>query len=192
MSPVVGGDVSYGCTSAQTVIPVDLPTVSRSYPPVLAVGEPESTTRSAVATHTSSGTNFRAAPISISVRSTTQGAGASPSDPLPLGLEFPMDPVDSDLSDPYNLLYNPPASSFTSGAADGLYENDAQSLPFNPSTTLGSTSSTFIPPSSSGIFDPHHARADFTTATATAQSFNPSLLDTGQKRVRPLAPAQEE
>ena len=181
MSPVVGGDVSYGCTSAQTVIPVDLPTVSQSYPPVLAIGQLESTTQSAVATHTSSGTNFRAAPISISVLSMNQGAGASPSDPLPLGLEFPMDLVDSDLSNPYNLLYNPPASSFTSGTADGLYANDAQSLPFNPSATLGSTSSTFIPPSSSGIFDPHHTRADFTTATAVAESFNPSLLNTGRK-----------
>lgn len=192
MNPVVRGGVCHGCTAAQTVITVELSTVSRWYPPVGAVGEPESTTQSAAATHTSSSTNFRVDPISLGVLSTTQGSGVSPSDPLPLGLEFPMNPVNSDPSDPYNLIYNPPASSFTSGVAEGLYENDMQSFPFNPSATLGSTSSTFIPPSSSSIFDLHHARTDFTAATAAAQSSNPSLLSTSRKRGRPPVPAQDE
>ena len=103
-----------------------------------------------------------------------------------------MDPVNYDYSDPYNLLYNPPASYFTSGAAVEPYDNHAQSLPSNPSATLGSTSSTIIPPSSSGILDPHHARTDFTAATAATHSLNPSLHSMGRKRVRPPELAQDE
>jgi hypothetical protein len=104
----------------------------------------------------------------------------------------PRDFDPSDLSDPSNLFAVPPASFFTSGAATRLYESDAQSLPFGSFTTLGSTSSTFIPPSNPGIFDPHHAGTDFTTLTTAAPSLNSNLPSVGQKRVLPPVPAQEK
>lgn len=61
-----------------------------------------------------------------------------------------------------------------------LHKNKTQILPLNPSTTLQSTSPTFIPPSSSAIINP----TDFTAATAAAQSFNPN------KRAASPVPAQ--
>jgi hypothetical protein len=116
----------------------------------------------------------------------TQGSGIPPIVALPLSLDFPMGPRDfdpsdlSDLSDPSNLFAVPPASFFTSGAATRLYESDAQSLPFGLFTTLGSTS-TFIPPSNLGIFNPHHAGTNFTMLTTVAPSLNSNLPSVGQK-----------
>jgi hypothetical protein len=103
----------------------------------------------------------------------------------------PRDFDPSNLSDPSNLFAVPPASFFTSGTAMRLYESDAQSLPFGSFTTLGSTSSTFIPPSNLGIFNPHHAGTDFTMLTTVAPSLNSNLPSVGQKRVLPPVPAQE-
>jgi hypothetical protein len=118
--------------------------------------------------------------------------GIPPTAPLPLGLDFPMGPSNFEPSNPSNLFFIPPPGFFASGAATRLYENDAQSLPFSLFATLGSTSSTFIPPSNQGIFDPYHARSDFTTPTAAAQSSNSNLPSTSQKQALPLVPAQDE
>jgi len=98
-----------------------------------------------------------------------------------------MDPRNFDTYDPSDLVPLPSSSFIASGAAAGRYRNDAQSLRFSPSATLGPT---YIPPSNSGIFNPHYARTDFTAATAEGQSFNPGLLSTGQKPVASLVPDQ--
>jgi hypothetical protein len=124
----------------------------------------------------------------------TQGLGIPPTVPLPLGLDFPMGPRNFDPSNPSNpshFFSIPPDSFFASSAAGGLYENDAQSLPFSLFATLGATTSTYIPPSNRGIFDSNHPGSDFTTATAAAQSFNSRLPSTGQKQVLPPVPAQD-
>jgi hypothetical protein len=75
--------------------------------------------------------------------------------------------------------------------AGGLYENDAQSLPFSPFATLGATTSTSIPPSNRGIFNSNHPGSNFTTATTAAQSFNSHLPSMGQKQVHPPVPTQD-
>jgi hypothetical protein len=202
-NPVILGGVCYGCTVARTTITVDPSTVSRWSQLVSAVREPDPTPQSAAAmlmtahtaAHTMSSTTFSAAPHSeTSVRflPTTQGLGISPTAPLPLSLDFPMGPSNFKPSDPSDLFSIPPPGFFASGAATRLYESDAQSLPFSPFATLGSTSSTFIPPSNQGIFDPYHARSDFTTPAAAAQSSNSNLPSTSQKRAFPPVPAQDE
>jgi hypothetical protein len=194
INPMVPGMVCYGCTVALTTVTVE-------YEPVGAVREPDPTLQGTAvapptaqdATITAPSTNVTAAPHSVGVLSIPQGLGISANDPLPLDLGFSMDPRNySDLSDFSIPLPLQPLDSITSGSAARLYRNEAQSFPFSASATAGSTSSTIIHPYMSGIFDPHHSGADFTAGAAAAQSLNPSLLSTGQKRSRPPGPAQDK
>jgi hypothetical protein len=148
---------------------------------------PQSATTTSMTTQaaTPPSITFGAAPHSNASGSLpmTQGSGIPPTVALPLGLDFPMGPRDfdpSDLSHPSNLFAVPPASFFTSGTATRLYKSDAQSLLFGSFTTLGSTS-TFIPLSNPGIFDPHHAGTNFTMLTTAAPSLNSNLPSVGQK-----------
>ena len=189
--------MTLGCTVARTVVDIDPSTVSRWYLPVGAVCEPGPTPHSAAAappivhaaTHTTSRTTVSAAPHNVGLLPMTQGFGISPNDPIRLDLDFPMDPRNFDIDDFSDAFSLPSTGLITSGAAARHYKNDAQSLPFSLSATLGPT---YIPPPSSDTFDPHHSRTDFTAATAAGQSFNPSLLSTGQKRVPPPVPDQDK
>jgi len=176
------------------MVKVEHSTVSRWYSLVGAVHEPGPTPQNAAAfpltvhaTHTTSSTTASSAPHSVGLLPTTQGFGVSPNDPICLDLDSPMDPRNFDTYNPSNLVPLPSSSFIASGAAAGCYRNNAQSLHFSPSATLGPT---YIPPSNSGIFNPHYARTNFTAATAEGQSFNPSLLSTGQKPVTSLVPDQ--
>jgi len=181
--PVVPGEDCQGCTVGRTVITVDPSTVFRLYQQVDIVRVPGPTTQSAAAvlptphaaTHTTSGTVTSVYPHSVGPLPMTQGLYVSSSDQLPPSFDFAMDPrtfAPADLSDPFSL---PPSGFPAPGTAARLYESDAQSLPFNPYATLGSTSSTFIHPSSGGMIGPHHAGTDW-----------------AQKRKYPPPPVQEE
>jgi len=110
-----------------------------------------------------------------------QGLGIPTTDPLPLDLGIPMGAMNFDPSHPTDLFPGPSASVLASGTAAGLYKNDVQNFRFSPFTTLGPTTSVYIPPPNGGLFDPYHTRTDDTTVTATAQTLNSSLPSMGQK-----------
>ena len=116
-----------------------------------------------------------------------QGLGDSHNDPLCLDLDFPMDETNFDTIDTPGLALLPPSDFITAGAVAVArrYTSEAQGFPFNPPTTLGTTSSHYIPPPSDDIFNPHHPKTDFTTATTAGQGFNPVLPDTGEARAPP-------
>ena len=116
----------------------------------------------------------------------TQGVPST--DSLPLDPDFPMDPSHLDPFDTSYLYPCLPDSVWDSSRAAGFYENHAQNFPFNPPTTLESTTTTFIPPSSMGMFNPHQARANITTATATARGLTSGLPSTSRKRGRSPEP----
>ena len=179
----LSGGGFHGCTVAGESTIVEPSTVLRWRQPVDAVREPGPTTQGATAalptlhaaTPSTSGAVASAYPHGVGLLPTTQGLGISSSDQLPLGLDFSMDLgtfAPTNPSDPFSL---PPSSFHAPGAAARLYESDAQSLPFNSLATQGSTSSTFIPPSSGGMFGPYYA-----------------ATDRGQKRISPLLPVQDE
>ena len=113
-------------------------------------------------------------------------------DPLLLGSDFHMDPGAFEAFDPSDMFSTLPSSVWDSAAAVRPYENDTQNDPFNPHTTLEPTPSTFIPPSSMGMFNPHLARANFTAATATAQNLPSGLPRMSRKRGLSPAAAHDE
>jgi len=178
--------------------------VSQWYPPVGAVRDPDPTLRSAAAapptapptahttTYTASHTIASSAPHSVGLLPVNQGLGDSPNDPLSLDLDFQMGAGVFGTTDTTGLMLLPSSSFITPGAIVRPYTSDTQGFPFNPSATLGSTSSHFIPPPSGGIFDPHHARSDFTTAMAPGQGFNPGPLKTGLAQVPPPVSDQDK
>jgi len=114
----------------------------------------------------------------------TQGLDVPPTDPRPLGLEFPMGPrhfEPFDLHNPSYLLPTHLDGMYAAGSATRPSANDAQSFDF----------STLVPPPSMGLFDPHHAGVDFTTATATARNITTSNA-MSRKRGHPPVPSVEE
>ena len=184
-----GGDF-HGCTVDQRVVEVDPSTISQWYPPVDTIRDENLTPRSAAAvpptahaaTHT---TSYTSAHHSVGLLPMNQGLGDSHSDPLCLDLDFLMDESNFDTVDTSSLALLPSPGFITAGVVARRYTSDAQGFPFNPPTTLGTTSSHYIPPPSNDIFNPHHPKTDFTTATATGQGFNPVLTDTGGVRAPP-------
>ena len=116
-----------------------------------------------------------------------QGLGDSPDNPLCLDLDFPMDTRDLSATGTSGLTMLPSSSFAAAGAVAKPYTSNALGFPFNPSATT----SHFIPPPSGGVFDPLHARSDFTTATAAGQSFNPGPLSTGPAHVLPPVSDQD-
>ena len=184
-------------------IQVDPAIVSQWYPPAGAARDPDPTPQSAAAapstapptahavTHTASYTTFSSAPHSVGLLPMNQGLGDSPNDPLRLDLDFPMDAGDFGTTDTSGLTFLPPSSFITAGAVTRPYTSDAQGFPFNPSATPASTSSHYNAPPSGGMFDPRHARSDFTTDTAAGQGFNPGPLSTGPAQVPPPVSDQD-
>ena len=194
-----GGDF-HGCTVDHRAIKVDPSTVSQWYPPVGAIRDPDPTPRNAAAvpptthaaTHTTSFTTATSAPHSVGLLPMSQGLGDSPNDPLRLDLDFPMNARNFDTTDTSALAFLPSSGFITAGAVAGCYTSDAQGFPFNPSTTLGSTSSHYVPPLGDDIFDPHYARTDFTTATVAGQGLNPGLVSTGPAQDYPPSSDQDK
>jgi len=137
--------VCHGCTAKPEVIIVEPLTVSQWSQPISAVCGPDAIAQSTAA-----------AP-------TTQGLGVQPTDPFHLGHTFSMAPR---TFDPSQLPSIPPDGIFTPSEGMGLYESNAQSIPFNSFAALESNPLSFFPPS--------------------FQHF-PS-----QKRVSPSLPAQDE
>lgn len=187
INPVVSGGVTQGCTAARAIITVDPSTVSPWYQSMGAVREPSLSIQSAAAAlptalppaHSTSRTVARAPATSVGLLPMTQGLGVISSDELQLGYDFTMGSRSFAPSDPMNSFAFPSSTSFASGPAARLYENDPQGLPFLSSTTMGPTS---IHPSSSGRFGLYHTGADSTVATASAQTAYPSLVGKGGKR----------
>ena len=201
INPVVPGRVCHGCTVAKTVITIDPSTVLQWYPPVGNVHELGPTTQSTAmlptwhtvvlptwhaATPTTLGTVASTPPHSIGLLPMTQGLGGSPNNLIHLDYDFAMGSRHFNPSNPSSPsdLFLPPSDFLTSGKAVKLYRDDALSLPFYLSATMGSTPSTFIPLSNSGIFSLPEAGTNFNVATATAmaQSINSHLVNRKQKQ----------
>ena len=175
------------------VIKVDPSTVSQWYPPVGAVRDPDPTPRSAAAapptthttTHTTSFTTIGSATHNVGLLPMNQGLGDSPNDPLRLDLDFPMGGRHFDTTDTSDLAFLPSPGFITADAVARRYTSDAQGFPFNSSTTLAA-SSHYVPPPGDDIFDPRHARTDFTAATTAGQGLNPGLASTSLVQDYPL------
>ena len=178
VNPGVLGVICQACTVTQITVTVDPSTVLQwcQLPGPVRHG-PDPTPQSTITTpmttpaaiHTILSATLNTPPLSIPIVGLLPMMQGVPStNSLPLGPDFPMGPRHLN---PFNTSYLYPClpdSVWDSSGAAGFYENHAQNFPFNLPTTLGSTTTTFIPPSSMGMFNPHQARANFTTATATA------------------------
>jgi len=117
--------VCHGCMVKPEVITVEPSTVLQWSQLISAVRGPNAIAQSAAAALT------------------TQGLGVQPTDPFHLSHTFSMAPR---TFDPSQLPSIPPDGIFTPSEGMGLYESNAQSLPFNSFAALESDPLSFMPP----------------------------------------------